>query len=171
MPLCYITLFHYICITKYTKIYSYRQLDLTDYVINKKHGRAVYDLHAVSVSHNSQLFVKTRSQNYFLHFNLFFRLLVRIITEEWVEDIVSNFLFLSLLQNDFHVSCFLCCNMESFLFCLQTQRTELIVLMDNGIILTTLPCLRQMRRHLWYVLHDYLSLCTGREIVFVLYFW
>ena len=30
--------------------FLFSQLDLTDYVINKKHPRAVYDLHAVSVS-------------------------------------------------------------------------------------------------------------------------
>ena len=31
------------------KYYLFRQLDLTEYVINNKQSRAVYDLHAVSV--------------------------------------------------------------------------------------------------------------------------
>lgn len=34
----------------YFFLYHYRELDLTNYVIDKTHGKAVYDLHAVSVS-------------------------------------------------------------------------------------------------------------------------
>ena len=60
-------------------ILSFSSLDLTDYVINKKHEPAVYDLHGVSVSNYSanNYLLKVNNRNTRKRFKIYSKLTIK----------------------------------------------------------------------------------------------
>ena len=77
-------------------ILSFSSLDLTDYVINKKHEPAVYDLHGVSVSNYSanNYLLKVNNRNTRKRFKIYSKLTIK--TPERSFEHISHLLLVFL---------------------------------------------------------------------------